>query len=208
LYRRAHDQRRPQRNPYPGRWLDGRHPRPQPVGAMGAQHSCNRQRLRNSYRLGRNAKTACIRRGRIISPRDHTMQVQTIAPVRDQLASRRAEAIKAFRQHLRPDTLLSALRRITDQALRELVRLHPLPSGAVLVAVGGYGRGELYPYSDVDVLILLNERPDKDNARKIEGFVAAMWDLGIEPGHSVRTIDDCKQEAANDITVETALMEA
>ncbi|MDS1141497.1 [protein-PII] uridylyltransferase [Pusillimonas sp. SM2304] len=136
------------------------------------------------------------------------MHAQSVALLRDQLAARRAEAIRAFRQHLRPDTLLAALRRITDQVLRELVRLYPLPPGAVLVAVGGYGRGELYPYSDVDVLILLNERPSQDNARKIEELVAAMWDLGIEPGHSVRTIDDCKQEAANDITVETALMEA
>src|SRR5690554_1766814 len=136
------------------------------------------------------------------------MNAQSLSLVRDQLAVRRAEAIQAFREQRRPDTLLAALRRITDQALRELVRLHPLPQGAVLVAVGGYGRGELYPYSDVDVLILLADRPNGDQAGKIEALIAAMWDLGIEPGHSVRTIADCQSEAANDITVETALMEA
>ncbi len=136
------------------------------------------------------------------------MHPSSVAGLRDQLAARRAEAITAFREHLRPDTLLTALRRVTDQALRELVRLYPLPAGAALIAVGGYGRGELYPYSDVDVLILLDEPPSLDCTRMVESFVAAMWDLGIEPGHSVRTIDDCRREAANDITVETSLMEA
>src|SRR5690606_3338871 len=73
---------------------------------------------------------------------------------------------------------------------------------------GGYGRGELYPYSDVDVLILLRQAPDAAGTRRIEALVAAMWDLGLEPGHSVRTIDDCRREAAGDITVETSLMES
>ncbi|WP_041683017.1 [protein-PII] uridylyltransferase [Pusillimonas sp. T7-7] len=136
------------------------------------------------------------------------MSAQPVSRVRDQLAARKAEATSAFRRHLRPDTLLTALRRATDQALRELARIYPLPNGSTLVAVGGYGRGELYPHSDVDVLILLNEQPSSQNTCMIEAFVAAMWDLGIEPGHSVRTIDDCQREAANDITVETSLMEA
>lgn len=136
------------------------------------------------------------------------MNAQSVALVRDRLAARRTEAITAFREHLRPDALLSTLRRITDQALRELVRLHPLPMGATLAAVGGYGRGELYPHSDVDVLILLRQPPTRDDTHAIESLIAAMWDLGIEPGHSVRTVQDCEREAANDITVETALMEA
>src|SRR5690606_19437359 len=121
------------------------------------------------------------------------MTTQPASSLRDQLALRKAEAISAFRKHLRPDTLLTALRRATDQALRELARIHPLPQGATRVAVGGYGRGELYPYSDVDVLILLNEQPSSQDTCMIEAFVAAMWDLGIEPGHSVRTIDDCQR---------------
>ncbi len=136
------------------------------------------------------------------------MHAPTVTLLRSQLAERRNEAIRGFRERLRPELLLTALRRITDQTLRELVRLHPLPAGAVLAAVGGYGRGELYPYSDVDVLILLREPPGPGDTLMIESLVAAMWDLGIEPGHSVRTIEDCQREAANDITVETALMEA
>ncbi|MEB2401633.1 MAG: [protein-PII] uridylyltransferase [Alcaligenaceae bacterium] len=136
------------------------------------------------------------------------MSAPLVTSLREQLAARRAEAIREFREHLRPEALLTALRRITDQALRELVRLHPLPAGSALAAVGGYGRGELYPYSDVDLLILLKHPPTTEEAERIQSLVAAMWDLGIEPGHSVRTIEDCRREAANDITVETALLEA
>lgn len=139
----------------------------------------------------------------------HAVQeTATLDCLRKRLSEKRQAAIDAFRQHLRPDTLLSALRRATDQILRELVQLYPLPPGATLAAVGGYGRGELFPYSDVDVLVLLHQTPDIQDNAKISALIAAMWDLGIEPGHSVRTIDDCQREAANDITVETSLLEA
>lgn len=136
------------------------------------------------------------------------MRTPTLALLRNQLAERRNEAIQRFRDHLRPDQLLGALRRIMDQTLRNLVRTYALPPGSALVAVGGYGRGELYPYSDVDVLVLLRDPPSASGTAMIEAFIAAMWDLGIDPGHSVRTLADCQREAANDITVETSLMEA
>jgi [protein-PII] uridylyltransferase len=92
-----------------------------------------------------------------------------------------------------------------------------MPRGAALVAVGGYGRGELFPYSDVDVLLLLPaDLPDDDGAdaaaallrQSIEGFITACWDIGLEIGSSVRTIDACVSEAQADVTVQTALMEA
>ncbi len=136
------------------------------------------------------------------------MRAPTVTLLRTQLAERRSEAIRNFRDHLRPELLLTVLRRVVDQTLRELLKLYPLPDGAALAAVGGYGRGELYPHSDVDVLVLLREHPSSDDSAAVETLIAAMWDLGIEPGHSVRTIEDCQREAANDITVETALMEA
>jgi len=116
--------------------------------------------------------------------------------------------MESYRRHLRPEALLTALRRITDQTLREMIRLYPLPDNATLAAVGGYGRGELYPYSDIDVLILLAREPDEADTERIEALIASLWDLGLDLGHSVRTIADCQTEAANDITVETALMEA
>ena len=131
-----------------------------------------------------------------------------LTPLKTRMQAARAAAIAEFREHRRPDPLLAELRRIVDQALRELVRLCPLPAGATLAAVGGYGRGELYPHSDVDLLILLPQAPGPQDENAIERLVASLWDLGLEPGHSVRTIEDCEQEAQADITVETALLES
>jgi [protein-PII] uridylyltransferase len=88
-----------------------------------------------------------------------------------------------------------------------LLKRFPLPNDAALAAVGGYGRGELYPFSDVDLLILLNHAPTPSEESKLSDLVAALWDLGIEPGYSVRTIDQCLSEAEADITVQTSLLE-
>ncbi|MEM7283219.1 MAG: nucleotidyltransferase domain-containing protein, partial [Pseudomonadota bacterium] len=75
------------------------------------------------------------------------------------------------------------------------------------VAVGGYGRGELHPASDIDVMLLL-PKGNKDRWRKkLERFVTFLWDVGLELGHSVRTIRDCVNEAKQDVTVATNLME-
>src|SRR5690606_6790255 len=105
------------------------------------------------------------------------------------------------------DRLLHDLRRATDDALRALLRSYPLPKHAALTAVGGYGRGELYPFSDVDLLILLSNPPTSRDKTLLSALVAALWDLGIEPGYSVRTIEECLEEARGDITVETSLLE-
>lgn len=106
---------------------------------------------------------------------------------------------------------LQQLSRLTDQTLRELWSLAGLGPGFSLIAVGGFGRGELFPHSDVDVLVLLPDgsRPDDDAALKarLEGFIGACWDLGLEIGSSVRTIADCVDEAAKDVTVQTSLLE-
>lgn len=135
------------------------------------------------------------------------MDAPAHSSLRQRFDQRRDEAIQAYRKHLRPDTLLASLRRVADRAIKETVKLHPLPNGAALAAVGGYGRGELFPYSDIDVLILLQKDPGNDDKIRIEKLVAALWDLGLDLGHSVRSIADCQREADNDITVETALME-
>ena len=76
-----------------------------------------------------------------------------------------------------------------------------------LVAVGGYGRAELHPYSDIDLLILL---PSKASGyeESIQRFITILWDSGLEIGHSVRTLKECKALAKNDITIATNLMEA
>src|SRR5690606_18689018 len=77
-----------------------------------------------------------------------------------------------------------------------------------LVAVGGYGRGELHPYSDIDLLILL-ENSDQELFRDaIEGFLTLLWDIGLEVGQSVRSVAECAEEARADLTVITNLMES
>ena len=61
-------------------------------------------------------------------------------------------------------------------------------SPATLIAVGGYGRGQLFPQSDIDVLILTQETPEADTAGQLEQFVTSLWDTGLQIGHSVRTL--------------------
>lgn len=77
-----------------------------------------------------------------------------------------------------------------------------------LVAVGGYGRGELHPYSDIDLLILLEESDHEVFRNAIEGFLTLLWDIGLEVGQSVRTVAECAEEARADLTVITNLMES
>ncbi|WP_018877466.1 MULTISPECIES: [protein-PII] uridylyltransferase [unclassified Thioalkalivibrio] len=77
-----------------------------------------------------------------------------------------------------------------------------------LIAVGGYGRGELHPASDIDIQIILEGEHDRARFDRISDFVTFLWDIGIEVGHSVRSIEDCTREARDDITVATNLIEA
>jgi [protein-PII] uridylyltransferase len=76
-----------------------------------------------------------------------------------------------------------------------------------LVAVGGYGRGELHPHSDVDLLLLLGDNCEQCR-EELEGFLTLLWDIGLDIGHSVRSITECAKHAEADITVLTNLMEA
>lgn len=79
---------------------------------------------------------------------------------------------------------------------------------AELVAVGGYGRGELHPKSDVDLLILLGNNDYDAFSEFVEYFIRFLWDIGLEIGHSVRSSKDCVKEARNDLTIMTNLLEA
>lgn len=96
-----------------------------------------------------------------------------------------------------------------DALLQLLWQRQPWPSADIaLIAVGGYGRGELHPFSDVDLLILL---PDDGAARcheATEQFITLLWDLNLNIGHSVRTLAECVDAATADITVATNLMES
>ncbi len=77
-----------------------------------------------------------------------------------------------------------------------------------LLAVGGYGRGELHPASDIDLMLLLDEKESADTRKTIERFFMLLWDIKLEIGQSVRTIAECITEAKADITVATNIMEA
>lgn len=109
-------------------------------------------------------------------------------------------------------SLLRKFARHTDATLQRLWDMENFPPTACLVAVGGFGRGELFPHSDVDVLLLLPDdaEVDSDPALKasVENFISHCWDTGLEIGASVRTVADCVEEAGKDVTVQTSLLEA
>jgi [protein-PII] uridylyltransferase len=128
--------------------------------------------------------------------------------LKEQLKAERQANIAAFQADGKPDKLLTKLRQGVDAALIRAWKMSGLPASAALVAVGGYGRGELFPHSDVDVLILLESAPDAALQRRLEELVQLFWDVGLEMGHSIRTIDECLSESAADITVQTSLLEA
>jgi [protein-PII] uridylyltransferase len=104
--------------------------------------------------------------------------------------------------------LVKSLAKHVDSTLAALWLAAGMPAGAALVAVGGYGRGELFPHSDVDVLVLLPAPPDATTGSAIEAFVASCWDVGLEIGSSVRVVQECVAESARDVTIQTALLES
>ena len=104
--------------------------------------------------------------------------------------------------------LVHARADLIDDVLTGLWREHIEPLGAALVAVGGYGRGELHPSSDVDIMLLVPDNLPDGSDDGLSAFVTALWDIGLEVGHSVRSIAQCHEEAAADLTVATTLMEA
>ncbi|MCC5881269.1 MAG: [protein-PII] uridylyltransferase [Halomonas sp.] len=96
-----------------------------------------------------------------------------------------------------------------DQLLGVAWSLHDWPDdGVALLAVGGYGRGELHPHSDVDLMLLLGQDDDTPYREALTAFITLLWDIGLEIGHSVRSLADCEREAEGDITIITNLMES
>jgi [protein-PII] uridylyltransferase len=131
----------------------------------------------------------------------------------------------AFRQVLDHGTDLLKDRFVADEPIEDLVRdraklvdialraawvnhAGKFAGDLALVAVGGYGRGELHPSSDIDIMVLLPKSDSADWQPDIERFLTFLWDIGLEVGHSVRSIDDCQRESLADISVATTLFEA
>jgi [protein-PII] uridylyltransferase len=130
-----------------------------------------------------------------------------------------------FRQVLDHGTELLKDRFVADEAVEDLVRdrgrlvditlraawvchAGKFADDLALIAVGGYGRGELHPSSDIDIMVLLPKSDSADWQPDIERFLTFLWDIGLEVGHSVRSIDDCQRESLADISVATTLFEA
>ena len=97
---------------------------------------------------------------------------------------------------------------LVDQLLIHAWQLIITREDLALVAVGGYGRGELHPASDIDLMILEKSRRNKEANQQIQQFLAFLWDIGLEVGQSVRTVKDCVTEGRADITVATNIMES
>ena len=131
-----------------------------------------------------------------------------VLPLKEELKSGRQNEIVYYEAHGKPERLTTALRQLVDRVLTQAWRACGMPEKSALVAVGGYGRGELFPYSDVDVLILLAAPPTEQEQAQLEEMVQLLWHLGLEIGHSIRTVEECLSESAADITVQTSLLEA
>lgn len=126
-----------------------------------------------------------------------------------------AELADRFRGGERAPNLVRARAELLDQLLLQAwncAGLGDYSKDLALVAVGGYGRGELHPGSDVDVLVLVADDGagggTADWKERVEGFLRFLWDLGLDLGHSVRTVDECIAEATANVTTATNLMEA
>ncbi len=131
-----------------------------------------------------------------------------VAGWREALAKQREALFQAYLARPRANTLLRGLARLTDRILADIWNAHHLPGRAALVAVGGYGRGELFPQSDVDVLLLLGDDLAESERARFEPLIAVFWDVGLAIGSSVRSVSECLAEARADITIQTNLMEA
>ena len=124
------------------------------------------------------------------------------------LQQERAELQRQYQEHGRAATLLNRHSKLIDNVLNGIWRQSALPDSIALVAVGGYGRGQLYPYSDIDLLFLLPATADETTQQSLERLIGLLWDIGLEVGHSVRTLPECLEEAAKDTTVQTNLLES
>ncbi len=113
-----------------------------------------------------------------------------------------------FLERGHPHAVLVHQRELTDQVLADIWNTLAMPDALALIAVGGYGRGLMFPYSDVDILVLLPAPPAGEGNRQIEEFVGTLWDIGMEVGHSTRTIEECVEQLKQDVSVQTNLLEA
>ncbi len=146
------------------------------------------------------------------SPAQASTRAAYARHTRDWLAGQRAALKRAYQQRPQPDRNLRQHAAIVDDVISRIAADIGLPVTFAIVAVGGYGRRFLFPASDVDVLVLLPDvvtaSPVSASMPTVEAFVSLLWDVGLEPGISVRTVSECVEESGKDITVDTGLLES
>lgn len=133
---------------------------------------------------------------------------QRIGLLKNDLIQGQATLRTAYQAKSDAMRLLRGRSQLVDDVLKLIWQEARLPLGLSLVAVGGYGRRELYPASDIDLLFLLPDDVARETERQLEELIGLLWDIGLDIGHSVRTVWQCVDEASRDITVLTNLLEA
>ena len=156
---------------------------------------------------GSPSKTAPKPPPRLVKPTQNSSEIAPYAKAW-RICMADARAVLKNQYLAKPDPIghLREISLLTDSLLCNLADDIGLPKTYALMAVGGYGRAYLFPSSDVDIVIL---RPDAalEVDASVEKFVGLLWDVGVEPGISVRTLSECVEEAAKDLTVDTSLLE-
>jgi [protein-PII] uridylyltransferase len=141
-----------------------------------------------------------------------------VAPLKAALADGRAEIRRRFEASGDGAAVMREQCFLMDQLVRALfdiltAEVYPLPNPTAgerlaVVAVGGYGRGELAPYSDIDLLFLLPYKRTPHTEQVIEQLLYLLWDLGLKVGHATRSVEECLRQAKSDLTIRTSLLEA
>ena len=156
-----------------------------------------------------------VARKQLLNGRQFRIQLsQADDPIKVFRSVFRASQKQLYRCHLAGATaqdIVSSRSWLTDQALifawRHLSNKDLDIDRSALIAVGGYGRGELNPHSDIDILILFRSNPNSVERDFSESFIRFLWDIGLQVGHSVRSLKNCISQAKTDVTVMTNLME-
>ena len=143
--------------------------------------------------------------------KNHAQRQQTIAHYQKILSENLDSLVQAFEAGTPITEIVHARAEVMDLMLNDIWQMHFSAADnqrIALVAVGGYGRGELHPKSDIDIMLLLADDALEQYRPHIEAMITLLWDLKLDIGHSVRTCADCAKEASKDVTVVTNLMEA
>ncbi|MFI4987947.1 MAG: [protein-PII] uridylyltransferase, partial [Alphaproteobacteria bacterium] len=146
-----------------------------------------------------------------------TLRPEVLASFRRALEEGRRQLRKRFEARLSGSETVRGLSFLMDQLVRTLhefttTRVFPLANPTAgerlaVVAVGGYGRGELAPFSDIDLLFILPYKSTPYTEQVVEWMLYLLWDLGLKVGHATRSIDECIRQAKADVTIRTALLE-